>query len=250
MKKFIRYLVFLSLISFSYVAYSDNHMPRTYAMEGYQCNLADGKGLDDVLRVASKWGKWADSNYSVPYAAWVMTPFYQTKSDFGFDLGWLGFSTNWQTLGQAQDEWMAKGQRLQAEFNSVSPCDNHVAYWVWTQRAAKETTPNGYLTVRGCNNNEATTLEQINSASAKRNEYLDSLGEDSAIYVWFAGAGSPLENTYDYLEVWASATMKEWGKAPDAWLSGNPDPSGLSDLRECDTPRVYYSQYVGGKTIE
>ena len=115
MKKFIRYLVFLSLISFSYVAYSDNHMPRTYAMEGYQCNLADGKGLDDVLRVASKWDKWADSNYSVPYAAWVMTPFYQTKSDFGFDLGWLGFSTNWQTLGQAQDEWMAKGQRLRDE---------------------------------------------------------------------------------------------------------------------------------------
>ena len=44
--------------------------------------------------------------------------------------------------------------------------------------------------------------------------------------------------------------MKEWGTAPDAWLAGNPDPSGLSDLRECDMPRVYYSQYVGGKTAE
>ena len=82
------------------------------------------------------------------------------------------------------------------------------------------------------------------------NEYFDSLGMDSAIYAWFPGAGSPLENTYDYLEVWANSSMKEWGIVPDAWLSGNPDPSGLSDLRECDTPRVYYSQYVGGKTAE
>jgi hypothetical protein len=145
---------------------------------------------------------------------------------------------------------MEKGQRLQAEFDSVTPCDNHVAYLVWTVREAKETTPNGYLTVRGCNNNEDTTLEQINAASAKRNEYLDSIGVDSSIYAWFPGAGSPLENTYDYLEVWGNASMKDWGIGPDAWLAGNADPSGISDLRECDNPRVYYSQYVGGKTAE
>ena len=250
MKKFIKYIVFICLVSFIYLTFADNHMPKTYAMEGYQCDFADGKGLNDVLRVASKWDKWSDTNYSVPYAAWVMVPFYQTKTDFGFDLAWLGVSDSWQELGQAQDEWMEKGQRLQAEFDSVSPCDSHVAYWVWTIREAEETNPKGYLSVRGCNNNETTTLEQINAASAIRNEYFDSLGMDSAIYAWFPGAGSPLENTYDYLEVWANSSMKEWGIVPDAWLSGNPDPSGLSDLRECDTPRVYYSQYVGGKTAE
>ena len=52
MKKFIKYIVFICLASFSYLTFADNHMPKTYAMEGYQCDFADGKGLNDVLRLS------------------------------------------------------------------------------------------------------------------------------------------------------------------------------------------------------
>ena len=77
---------------------------------------------------------------------------------------------------------------------------------------------------------------------------MDSINVDSGIYYWFMGAGSGIEQAYDYLEVYAHSTLKEWGITPDNFLSGNPGPTDLDGLRECDTPRVYAIEYVGGKT--
>ncbi|GIT33267.1 MAG: hypothetical protein Ct9H300mP3_07980 [Gammaproteobacteria bacterium] len=85
------------------------------------------KVLNDVLRVASKWDKWSDTKLFCSLCCLGYGfRFIKLKTDFGFDLAWLGVSDSWQELGQSQDEWMEKGQRLQAEFDSVSPCDSHV----------------------------------------------------------------------------------------------------------------------------
>ena len=43
------------------------------------------------------------------------------------------------------------------------------------------------------------------------------------------------------------SSMNEWGTMPDNCLTGNPAPQDLDALRDCDTPRVYSIQYVGGK---
>ena len=114
-------------------------------------------------------------------------------------------------------------------------------------RTAKNPTPNGYLTIRGCNNKDGTTQADYAAANAKQNAYLDSIGVDSLISYWFMGAGSGIEQAYDYLEVMGVSSMNEWGKMPDNFLTGNPAPQDLDALRDCDTPRVYSIQYVGGK---
>ena len=96
--------VFLSLSVFA----DDMDLgPQGSAVEIFQCNFSYGKDLEDTLKVASKWDAWADDNYSVPYAGYVMTPFYQTKTDFPFDLFWLGVTPSFKALGIAQDEWLS-----------------------------------------------------------------------------------------------------------------------------------------------
>ena len=245
MTKFIN-AAFIAFLSFTILSDDSNLEPQGSALEIFQCNFADGKDLDDTLKVASKWDKWADDNYSVSYAGYVMTPFYQRKSDFPFDLFWLGITPSFQALGTAHDEWAANGTKLIAEFERVSPCPNHASIYSFPVRTAKNPTPNGFLTIRGCNNKEGTTQADYAAANAKQNEYLDSIGVDSLISYWFMGAGSGIEQAYDYLEVMGVSSMKEWGKMPDNFLTGNPGPQDLDALRDCDTPRVYSIQYVGG----
>ena len=246
MTKFIQ-ATLIAFLSLSVFSEESNPEPQGSALEIFQCNFSNGKDLDDTLKVASKWDEWADENYSVPYAGYVMTPFYQRKSDFPYDLFWLGITPSFQALGTAQDEWSAKGTKLIAEFDRVSPCPNHASIYSFPVRMAKNPTPNGFLTIRGCNNKEGTTQAQYAAANAKQNEYLDSIGVDSLISYWFMGAGSGIEQAYDYLEVMGVSSMSEWGKMPDNFLTGNPGPQDLDALRDCDTPRVYTIQYVGGK---
>ena len=238
------------ILTLSINLFSDDHLsqPPGAAVEIFQCNFADGKSLEDSRKVSAKWDKWSDTNYSVPYAGYLMTPFYQTKSDFSYDVFWLGVAENFESLGIAQDEWAAKGGRLQGEFNAVSPCDNHAALYSFAVRRPKEPTPNGYLTIRGCNNKEGSTQAKFLAANTKLNDYLDSIGVDAGIFYWFPGAGSGIDQPYDYLEVMGHSSMKEWGMMPDNFIAGNPGPTDLDELRDCDTARVYSIEYVGGKT--
>ena len=71
--------------------------------------VKNGKDFNDTLKVAAKWDAWADENYSVPYEGYVMTPFYQRKSDFPY-------VKLKQYLESAQDEWAAKGTKLAEDF--------------------------------------------------------------------------------------------------------------------------------------
>ena len=242
--------ILIVFLSFSIFADDTDLGPQGSAVEIFQCNFSNGKDLEDTLKVASKWDAWADDNYSVPYAGYVMTPFYQTKTDFPFDLFWLGVTPSFKALGIAQDEWASKGTKLAADFERVSPCPNHASIYSFAVRRPENQTPNGYLTIRGCTNKEGTTQADYFAANAKQNEYMDSIGLDSGIYYWFMGAGSGIDQPYDYLEVTAVSSMSEWGKMPDNFLTGNPAPQDLDALRDCDTARVYSIQYVGGKTFD
>ena len=76
MTKFIQ-ATLIAFLSLSVISEESNPEPQGSALEIFQCNFSNGKDLDDTLKVASKWDEWADENYSVPYAGYVMTPFYQ-----------------------------------------------------------------------------------------------------------------------------------------------------------------------------
>ena len=86
----------LSLIlSFVSVAQADDHIELA-AMEGLQCNFADGKDMDDVMRVIDEWNAYGDKNFGAPYSAWIFTPVYRANSDYDFDFMFLGFANSFK----------------------------------------------------------------------------------------------------------------------------------------------------------
>ena len=99
-------------LSFLNLANADDHV-EFGAMEGLQCNFADGKDMDDVMKVISEWNEYGDENFSAPYSAWIFTPVYRTNSDFDFDFMFLGFTTSMQEMGKVQDDWQAGGSKIE-----------------------------------------------------------------------------------------------------------------------------------------
>ena len=56
MKKFITVLAALAVFSSSSAVYSDNHQPVIGGVETLACNFAEGKNMDDFMKVVRKLG--------------------------------------------------------------------------------------------------------------------------------------------------------------------------------------------------
>ena len=69
MKKYLT--IFIALTSMNFLM-ADDHV-EFGAMEGLQCNFADGKDMGDVMKVISEWNEYGDENFSAPYSAWIFT---------------------------------------------------------------------------------------------------------------------------------------------------------------------------------
>ena len=66
MKNISKALLPLFLIFSMNAIQADDHVI-SYGMEGYQCNVAEGKDMDDVVKFAEKTlNPYADENWSAP----------------------------------------------------------------------------------------------------------------------------------------------------------------------------------------
>ena len=92
-------------------------------VEAFFCNMQEGKTMDDLLKVAGKFSKWADKN-DPDYSAWILTPRFGELAQLP-QVVWLGSNPNGESMGKALDKWVATGNELQEEFNSVMNCAGH-----------------------------------------------------------------------------------------------------------------------------
>ena len=113
--------IVLSLLSYGAIA--DDHAPSIGGIETYSCKFNEGNDLNDVLSVAKKWNKFASKNFSMPYQGYVLTPYYR-DAETEYDFYWVGVSPSFEAQGTVAQEWLAKGTKMQAEFDSVSTCDS------------------------------------------------------------------------------------------------------------------------------
>ena len=60
MKNIIITTLLLGLVGF---INADDHV-EFGAMEGLQCDFADGKDMDDVMKVLSEWNEYGDENFT------------------------------------------------------------------------------------------------------------------------------------------------------------------------------------------
>jgi len=77
-------LISLAFIVSSFFTYSDENPYTTYTGEILQCNLLDGKDVNDVLEMVKK--DWYALSYPVPYEGWVLSPTLYADNDGGYDL--------------------------------------------------------------------------------------------------------------------------------------------------------------------
>ena len=60
-KTVLPFSLVLSALMATHLGQADNHaaMPAYGGVEVYACDFAEGKHMDDLMKVAKKWDKWA-----------------------------------------------------------------------------------------------------------------------------------------------------------------------------------------------
>ncbi len=200
LRKFL--LVFSALMATQW-GQADNHaaMPAYGGVEVYACDFAEGKDINDLMKVARKWDKWAKKNHSKPYAGHVLTPFFSAGSDAG--VYWVGFSNSFSDQGIVLGEWLEKGDDLQQEFDSVIPCTSHSQLaWVRIRDVAEAPLSTGVVDFAGCSLLPGATQEKIAAADVKMNEFLDRVGITARIYRWYPMQGNPPDGLDFYQASW------------------------------------------------
>lgn len=228
------------------LAQGDPEQPNVAAVEIYQCSYAKGKGPKDLDKVVSNWNSWADKNYSAPYSAWTLSP-VSTGSYFDADIGWLGAFQNGVDMGKVTQEWLEKGGKLQAEFDSVIPCDTHGIFSsVNYKPPADKNWPgkNGSTSVTvfsDCTVAEGKTLTDIDAMNKAWAKHLTARGSKAGFWMFLPAFGIDNLNGH-YKVVMGYPSFEEWGKDHNDYTNGGGWRKGMELMQgvvSCDSPRVY-----------
>lgn len=197
--------------------HADNHaqMPAYGGVEVLACNYAEGKGINDLLRVSDKFDKWADKNFSKGYSGNVLTPFYFNKMEA--DVYWVGFSDSFADQGVVQGEWLEKGGEMRKEFNSVYSCNSRSQFgWI---RIRDETgdTNTGVVDFSACKMSSEATQEKIAAADTQMNKFLSKIGSSVRIYRWFPMQGNAM-NGMDLLQAMWNESLETKGVNSDKFI--------------------------------
>ena len=248
MNKFL-WVTTLIVSACSLTANADNH---SNAMEFYACSFNEGKDMSDMMKVTEEWQRFADKNFSESYQAGIMSPYLASMGDFPMDFIWVGFSEDQEKLGRVADEWLAKGQKLQAKFDAVAKCDAHSFWRTLERRPFENMGKPAFMQVRSCTAKEDVVWDQIYRAQIETMEWLDKNEIAGGNYVWIPRVGDAVDNETTYYDVWVTSSLAERGAAVEKM--GTLDWSefrgiwGDGSLVDCDNPRVWAAQPVGGST--
>lgn len=202
-KSVLQFLLVSSALMAAQLGQADNHaaMPAYGGVEVYACDFAEGKDMDDLMKVAKKWDKWAKKNHSKAYAGHVLTPFFSDGSDAG--VYWVGFSDSFSDQGIVLEEWLEKGGDLQKEFDSVIPCNSHSQLaWVRVRDVAEAPLSTGVVDFAGCSWLPGATQEKMAAADAEMNKFLDQVGITARVYRWYPMQGNPADGLDFYQARW------------------------------------------------
>ena len=239
-----------TLLSTSLVKADHHGEPQYAALEAIFCNYKRGKGLEDVLDVAGEWDQWADTNVDVENSAWVLTPFINNSEDFPFDYVWLGATDNHESMGIAQDTWLSKGEKLKKKWDAVESCEGHSLMTGMVAKPFQSSTGHAFVQISGCELSEGKTMQDVMAADKKWVAWADEAGMPGGLLRWLPFAGDSRQNSTDLYSVYLTESMSDRGKAHDMMIKGGLAmlESTYNDVMSCDTPRIYHSTPVGGKT--
>ncbi len=240
-----RFLITLATGSFVLVAGLNNAIAQdgdddagARPVELYICSYNDGMGPADLDAVTAKWNEWADGQGINDYSAWTLTKYY-FGSDQDFDYIWLGVAENANSLGAAQDKWLATGGEVLALFQRVATCDTHVLFASIEFKAApEEDRSNVVASFSDCKIADGKNFsDDVAPAIAAWAEFRSGQGSNSAHYVFFPTYGGGGED-FDFKWVSTHGSYAEQGTDWDNW---DPDKARelFSGVIDCDSSRIY-----------
>lgn len=252
MKKIISnfYVVLLALLASSYSLADDHAAPPTAALEAFFCNFEKGRDMGDLMKVTSEWDKWMDSNSPEAYNAFVMSPVVNTGADFPNDYFWLGVAKNHEAMGNLNDFWMANGGKLADKFDAVAPCDTHIYMTSQILRPGENAGQAGFAQISACELKEDANMATLMAADKKWVSWMDENNMPGGLLRWYGGVGEARDSTTDFYSVYVADTLAQRGKAHDMMIAGGAQvlSSIYDDVMDCDVPRIYYGNPVGGKS--
>ncbi len=153
--------------------------------------------------------------------------------------------------GQVNDEWMAKGAKIQKKWAAIEVCDSHNLMTGLMARPFQSTTGHAFVQISGCELNDGKTLQDLMVADKQWAKWMDEVGMPGGLLRWLPFAGDSRDSTTDLYSVYLSESMASRGKAHDMMIKGGAAvlQSTYDDVMSCDTPRIYHSTSVGGKKV-
>lgn len=227
-------------------ASADEHSPSFAPLEIYACNFRDGKDMDDLSRVITKWNAWMDSSNAPTYSAYTMTPIFYSQ-DITFDIAWVGAWPDGATMGASTAHWLTKGGDMRAQFEKVVDCDVHANFAVLTVKAPKDHVGAGPVEFTDCTVKEGSTLPEAMESIRQWVEYETQTGSDVANWILFPAYGEANDADYNFKWVAAHPSYESFGRAYDQFGTGGGWQK-YGELFErvmtCNSPRVYDTRPV------
>jgi hypothetical protein len=231
--------VFVVIISWTQFVIAQQEPPKAVPVDFRACNFQDGKGMDDLKKVAAKFREYANKN-DFSYAAWTLVPQYHNGADF--DVGWLGAWPSGEAFGVSMERWNTTGRDLQAQFNEVMDCTSRHEMAASLPINASDGTPeNGVLMFYQCTLHDGKTLNEAYAAHLQAGMAMKALGSLAAS--WFlqpvAGAG---DINFDYYHVVGFYRYSDMGATMEMYANGGGKQEQqkiLGDISSCATPVIF-----------
>jgi hypothetical protein len=199
-----------------------------------------------MLATAKKWNKWTNKEFPETGPAAVLTPYLADASEMTSDVFWVNMAPNFEAMGISQDQWVAKGAKLAAEFDEVCTNDGHSMFAAqMVRRDASEGPQSGYIGFESCSLKEGATMQKMLAADVQFRERQAAIGNTGIAMRWWPMAGVSQRMEGDFYRVSGIDSMQSLGQNIDrsiANMTGEPD--AYDDLVECSGRNVFAWQSV------
>jgi hypothetical protein len=209
----MRFLLSITMVfSFSLVAEEDKPAYEANVAEYYVSSFKDGKDMDDMMKWAEKWKKWATTGEAAEanadYRSSILVPYYGVNLDT-FDFLWLGINTTPEDQAIGNDYWFQNGGKLLEDL----PVTNAQVINTW-QRTVSETPDGtaGYVVYADCKYGEGVTGEQQYDAYYAYAQAAQKLGDAAGRKMIWPTMGITPGWDYDYVQAVFTSTIADYGK--------------------------------------
>ncbi len=237
-KKTICILLTAILVPAGWVA-SAAAAPKVAPVDYRACHFRDGKTMADLDKVSAKFREYANKS-DVGYAAWTLTPQFQT--DLDLDVAWMGAWPDSEAFGVSMERWAKEGGALRAEFNQVIDCSSrHMMVASYPINAPEGTPEDGMWLFSACNLNEGVTIPQAYAAHLKAGELMKAMGSLSISWMMVPGIGAGPEDP-DYYHALAFYRYSDLGASLEMFLNKGGQLKRaeiLNKVSSCATPVLF-----------